>query len=635
MSSPYIFDIETIEEYNIDGIVLVGLNRLNHRQFLTQGDAVLKVKSQRFFKNFFLGSIRSRFIFSMAIIICIVVSLVLFSSIDTVTTITRDRATESISMMMDQASYQIDSIFKNIEKLMYIMSNDYQIQEALKQETEVDNTIKNDVNTKIMYLTNASSYYVQGAYIVAENGEVFKSACNFLKTQDFRNSDWYLKIFGSDSTVFFDKHRGSFIDKNEDLYFITMGKTIKDYQSGKTLGVILVDIYYNAIYNVLSKYLLVVGGAGYFLNYNLNQILDLGYGEISDDMKKIIKDRLTYGEKGYYESIDGNEYYIHNNTLANNLCYVSIVPVEKLAKGGKEVRKSTLIAAAFALVLGIAAAYILASMMTRPISRLCYLMTEVENGNFNVFFKTSRKDELGRLGISFNHMIKRIAKLIEEVQIGQTRLREAQIRIYQEQIKPHFLYNTMDSIRWLIRMKKTYQAENTIKALTKLFRIGLSDGSSIISIKKEIEYLENYLVIQKTRYCKKFEYKINIQKEIEDLYTVKLILQPIVENSIYHGFKKMEEKGIISVDVKRINDHIVFQIEDNGVGISKDKLDRINQILSENNTDVSVGFGIENINERLRIIYHNKYRMIFDSLEGKGTIVKIYIPIIEEMDQYA
>lgn len=174
-------------------------------------------------------------------------------------------------------------------------------------------------------------------------------------------------------------------------------------------------------------------------------------------------------------------------------------------------------------------------------------MRQAETGDFSIRFSENRQDEIGQLGQSFNRMIEEISNLIDQVYHEQQRKRETELRVLQEQIKPHFLYNTLDTIQWMAQEHGAQDIVDMVSALTQLFRVGLSKGQEMIPLREELRHVESYLFIQKVRYEDKFDYTISINPGIDQLRVLKVILQPLVENAIYHGIKERRGKGHILV----------------------------------------------------------------------------------------
>jgi two-component system sensor histidine kinase YesM len=265
------------------------------------------------------------------------------------------------------------------------------------------------------------------------------------------------------------------------------------------------------------------------------------------------------------------------------------------------------------------------SRITKPIIKLKSLIDQAEHGDLTVHFDSKYNDEVGRLGKSFNAMIDEIRHLIETIYYQQRQKRQDDIAFLQAQIKPHFLYNTFDTIHW---MAKKYDAKDIIQmisALTKLYRIGLSKGSDTILLSEEIEHVRNYLIIQGTRYSDILDYEIICTADSTHLYVQKLILQPLVENAIYHGVRQSPEPGKVIVHVYEDEDTLWLKVTDNGPGISPDQLTTLNeQIQSKENP--FIGYGLYNVNSRIMLRHGDDYKLVVESVVGEGTTVTIKYP---------
>lgn len=227
-------------------------------------------------------------------------------------------------------------------------------------------------------------------------------------------------------------------------------------------------------------------------------------------------------------------------------------------------------------------------------------------------------------------MVKEINNLINLVQIEEKNKRIAEMNVLQAQIKPHFMYNTLDTIRWMAEDHNEEDIVEIIEAFTNLLRISLSKGKEIISVKEELSHVQSYLVIQKIRYEDKLNYEIQFDEEILNYKLIKLILQPLVENAIYHGIKEKRGNGKILITGKIENNLLCFTVVDNGKGMDKKTLDKINRMLKNNNGKKNeIGYGIFNVNERIKIIYGDEYGLTYKSIYGEGTIVELRHPIIE------
>ncbi|TCU74157.1 two-component system sensor histidine kinase YesM [Tissierella praeacuta] len=280
------------------------------------------------------------------------------------------------------------------------------------------------------------------------------------------------------------------------------------------------------------------------------------------------------------------------------------------------------------LFFSILLAIIISGTLVKPIYKLKNHMVEVSNGNLDSYYEIKNNDEISILGKVFNQMLMDIKKLINQVYKVQTQKRNAELRVLQSQINPHFLYNTLDTIQWKALEYKAFDVADMINSLSIFFRISLSDGKEFITISDEIEHVRNYLEIQKTRYKDKISYSINLNESISQNLVPKMIIQPLVENSIYHGLKLKKQKGIININVLSENDYIIIEVIDNGIGMNHKMLATTKDNLY--NSIESEHYGLYNINERLKLTFKDKYNIDIDSEFRKGTKVLLKIPKISE-----
>jgi two-component system sensor histidine kinase YesM len=228
-------------------------------------------------------------------------------------------------------------------------------------------------------------------------------------------------------------------------------------------------------------------------------------------------------------------------------------------------------------------------------------------------------------------MIERIQSLIDQVYVEQRSKREAELRILQEQIKPHFLYNTLDTIQWMAQEHRVDDVVCMVGALTSLFRIGLSKGREFISLSDELEHVESYLCIQKMRYEEKFDYSISCDFALRPCRVLRLMLQPLVENAIYHGIKERRGHGNLTVEARTEGRDLLLEVRDNGLGMSEETLARLSESLEEGVSSVG-GYGIRNVHERIRLTFGKPYGLSFKSVYGEGTEVTIRHPFLDSED---
>lgn len=279
----------------------------------------------------------------------------------------------------------------------------------------------------------------------------------------------------------------------------------------------------------------------------------------------------------------------------------------------------------------VAAAWIISESIYIPIKKLHDVTATITQNDLQVLVTSKNVNEITDLGLSFNVMINKIKELLDSKIKEQENLKKAEFRALQAQINPHFLYNTLDTIIWMAEAKKNDQVIDLVRALSCFFRVTLSEGKDWITIQEEIEQTRSYLTIQKMRYRDILDYQIDVDEVVLDSTILKLLLQPLVENAIYHGIKNKRKGGTIIVRVyHQDEDKIFLEVEDDGAGITHYKLAKIQEKLNYDSDEFKLeerGFGLENVNKRVKLYYGKEYGLSIESEYQIGTRVKLMIPM--------
>ncbi len=282
----------------------------------------------------------------------------------------------------------------------------------------------------------------------------------------------------------------------------------------------------------------------------------------------------------------------------------------------------------------ILAAWLISASIYLPIKKLHDVTTTITGADLQALVTTNNVDEITELGISFNIMIGKIRELLQAKIEERDNLKKAELKALQAQINPHFLYNTLDTIVWMAEANKSEQVIEIVCALSSFFRIALSKGKEWIPLRQEIEHVRSYLTIQKMRYRNILDYRIEVDEALLHNTILKLTLQPLVENALYHGIKTKREGGMIVVRVQCAGDDMVLlQVEDDGVGFTPYKLAQIRAMLAEEGGEISMkesGFGLENVNKRIKLYYGRQYGLSIQSQYRGGTQVTVTIPCQSE-----
>lgn len=538
---------------------------------------------------------------------------------------------ENTNQIIKQINNGIDVYIKNTENIINYMSTDPRIlnffQENKDEEVSID-----DEAYKSIYRFTKFNPEIAGVMIVNVKGGYVSDVMNKVSKDSLTNEQWYLKAYNEPKTIhLFTKPIGRNINNifqySADEVF-SVSKAVIDPISKDIKGVILIDIKLDIIKEVIEN--AKPGTAGFI--YILDDKNDIVYTPINKIVYRI-KDEWIDGidNKVAIKNIDGDNYQLTKSVSDyTGWQTIGVFPESEGLRVIKYIRYYSIIIGIIALIIAEILVIIFTKSIVNPILKLKKLMKKAQEGDLTVSFNSKYNDEIGELGGSFNNMVKEINNLINLVHIEEKKKRIAEMNVLQAQIKPHFMYNTLDTIRWMAEEHNEDDIVEIIEAFTNLLRISLSKGKEIITVKEELKHIEGYLTIQKIRYEDKLNYKIEFDENILDYKLTKLILQPLIENSIYHGIKEKRGVGNIIIIGKVKDEMLYFSVSDNGKGIDKQLLNKINNdLLNRKINDNKIGYGIFNVNERIQIMYGKKYGLTYKSIYGEGTIVEVRHPIIQ------
>ncbi|MEW4414873.1 histidine kinase [Clostridium sp. AN503] len=281
------------------------------------------------------------------------------------------------------------------------------------------------------------------------------------------------------------------------------------------------------------------------------------------------------------------------------------------------------------VILTIIVTYLITADILRPVKVLYEATQKVSEGDLSARADIHSRDEIEILAGGFNDMAENLQLLIKRTKEDEQKMRKLDLRLLQEQINPHFLYNTLDTIVWLIECNKADEAVNMVVTLSDFFRLVLSKGKEIISLKEEQQHIRSYLEIQEVRYRDILEYHIQIDPGLYDYQILKLTLQPLVENALYHGIKYKRAKGAIRIRVEKREDILYLTVSDDGIGMDKEELAQLRKEVERPCNETEKGFGLANVNERIRMYFGVDYGMKIESEKGEGTTVTLTIPAIK------
>lgn len=278
---------------------------------------------------------------------------------------------------------------------------------------------------------------------------------------------------------------------------------------------------------------------------------------------------------------------------------------------------------------------LMAMDFSEPINRLVHSIKKVETENIHEEVLVDREDELGYLSKCFNKMSLEIDNLLNRVYKEKLTRRESELKALQAQINPHFLFNTLESINWMAQLNNVPEIRDMVTSLASLMEASIGKGSPMVPLSKELKYIDSYLLIMKNRYGDRLTYESDVDRNMLYYEVPKLILQPLVENAIYHGIDKMRKKGTIKLTIKEQDGQIYIEIMDNGKGMHPEEVEELNQVFKDDNHDYLIGknrksIGLANVNGRIKLFYGQEYGLQVESVYENYTKMKLYIPITEK-----
>ncbi|MDD3173769.1 MAG: sensor histidine kinase [Herbinix sp.] len=529
---------------------------------------------------------------------------------------------ESEKQSVEVIGNNIDYILNDVEKLSNSIISNQELMDSLKKG-EKDQLVDK------LYSFYISSNSIEGIYLITPSGFLQVGA----ELQDgVKSFPRYELNHTTGEIVWFpttDKKVKILSGSMTKRYF-SMGRKIIDIYSLKELGYINIEVDESMLTGAFSD-----------LQEESSKIL------ICDSSGNIIassEDDFTpidSSNSGYFKTMIGEDNPNYVSYLENGKKYVAIyssfnygkwyviktVPEAVLYADLNKMQFYTIVGGIISLAIMFNVTIIYTRKITKPIEAMMYQMKKVEDGNLDVRVKSNVYNELDDLSESFNQMVNQIKKLMDDIVAVEHNKNELELEVLHAQINPHFLYNTLNTIRWMAKIKGEDSISDALVALVKLLRVSISFGNNMILLQDEIEYIENYILIQKLRFNQLFEIHYNIKEEHKKLNIPKLILQPIVENSLIYGIdesEKREEPIIINIFTREKEDHIEIVVQDNGSGIEKEVLDNI--FKQDQNINRFSKVGLNNVNQRLKLYLGEAYGLQIVSYIGVGTTVIISVP---------
>ena len=449
---------------------------------------------------------------------------------------------------------------------------------------------------------------------------------------DLSTQEWYTSAVDNYNQYNLTSSHVQHVIKGQRPWVITLSREVHNfYGTGNSDGVVFIDLNYSAISELCDKnsigdkgYVFILDQDGNIVYHPSQQQL---YNELQTENIDIVMNADT--DTVVTGTGDDEKIYTFSRSETTGWTVVGCMNMAELLKDSREANKIYMLTAIVLVVIAMLLSSIISKSITLPIQKLRNSMERVQEGDFKAAdIVIPAENEIGSLTTSFNVMTHKIEDLMAQNVHEQELKRKSELKALQSQINPHFLYNTLDSIIWMAEGKKNEDVVVMTASLARLLRQSISNEDETVSIIQEIQYVKSYLTIQKMRYKDKLEYEIDVDPSIYSVHIVKLVLQPIIENAIYHGLKYKDSKGMIWVKGHQDGRNAVIEIKDDGVGMDEETLAHIFEKHKVNYH--SNGVGVYNIQKRLSLYYGQEYGLRYESEKGKGTTVTVVIPRDQE-----
>lgn len=527
--------------------------------------------------------------------------------------------TKQISLI---SSYGINSYISAVSQENYPVQN-YLHDSSVPNELQATQLLMNYITMK----DRAISIYV---YNLNQGSDLYIAPNKPIDyTYHPRNEEWFNDFLRSDDITRDLPTRLDMQTKGDDNWAIYNLRKIFDMENGKLLGLMVVSVDIDFI-SRLNKRMQAGNRSAFTVVDNSDSIIfNNNYDLIGKPFKSLFplrEDALAADLNRQIVRVSGKDYILIQAPFeVHDWKTYMYMPVEELAVESDILKRNLWTIVVVLLLFALISSMYMSNLITRPIKQLIRNMTLVEQGKFDNLPVVRSNDEIGVMASRFEQMSAELKQLVERIYVEQEQKVEAEIRALQAQISPHFLYNTLNSVKWIATMQQSDTIVEMTEALISMLRYTAKTDSRLVPIREELEHIDHYIVIQKVRYFNRIEFHSEIEPALAEQEIPKLSIQPLVENAIFHGIADQED-GLVSIEVRYAgNSELAITVKDNGAGMSRAAADQLQSRLD--GEEVSGGIGIINVHQRIRRGYGEPYGVSFQSSPGQGAVFVIRIPI--------
>jgi len=580
----------------------------------------------KWIKRFGIRVTGFRFILAMSFAAVIVLSMTFvgFALNQKFIQTSRENLSENSQEIIEQVERNLDNYLKGMIDLSNLLVIDINKFKQLNLP-ELDRDIETLMRTRTDILS-ISLFTTEGKLLYEGTNLRMKNTADVLEEQ------WFTSAITGDGDIHISPPHVQNLFKNRHPWVITLSRKVNFRMNQSTEeGVLMIDMNFSVIEDLINEVTLGKRGYVFILDDDNNIVYhhqqQLLYSGVKEEKLDGVSERFL----GSFVQTDSNgDSRILTIYPARHVNWklVGAYYLSDLTAAQRDLTQFILLTMAIGMLIFISVSIYMTDRITKPIAELEDSMRAVERGDFNTQIDVQGEYEVVQLARRFNLMTMRIKSLMGQVVSEQEAKRKSELSALQAQINPHFLYNTLDSVIWMAESGKHQEVVKMVTALARLFRISISRGRNIISVKEELAHAENYLTIQKMRYKDQFEYNFEVDASVLGFNTQKLILQPIIENAIYHGIRQMVDEGEITIRAFVRDEVLVFEVEDNGLGMTTETASKLLEKHHEGAPEsVRVGgVGVMNVYERIQLMYGEAYGIKIESEVEEGTKVTISIP---------
>jgi len=497
------------------------------------------------------------------------------------------------------------------------------------------NLSEGSIGEALTLLYNNNKEQVSNIALISKEGEPINvvPAARFRKNFRANEEEWFVNALNKTENIHFTlPHVQKMFEKGDNGYnwVISMSRAVEITVGGSTeQAVLLIEMAYQGIEEVLDEVTLGNGGYIYLMDSKGEIIWHPKFELIASGRVK--ENNLVaagYDDGSREEVFNGTSQTVVTKTVGyTGWKLVGVIKGTGISLNMLKTRLFIVFVILLIIFIVIIINSYISFRVTNPIRELEKSVKALEEGNLDADIYMGGSYEVQHLGKSVQDMKFRIKGLMQDIVNEHEEKRKSEFDSLQAQINPHFLYNTLDIIVWQIENEKQSEAVHTVTALARFFRLSLGKGKNIVTVKDEIDHVKNYLMIQHMRFKNKFDYEFDIAEDVLELPSLKLMLQPLVENAIYHGMEFMDGDGLITIKAWREENELYLSVADNGLGMTEDKVEMILTGKSSSGNGRGSGIGVKNVNERIKLYFGEAYGLTIDSEPDEGTKVTIHLPV--------